>query len=1243
MLVVGRYLSILALALAVTLPPQSALGQADIFFNLMGRAIEQGVRQQQIDESRRREQGERERRANAEREREIALIRQVQTNLQRLGFYNMRVDGSYGPGTQAAVTAFQRAFKLKVGQMTQDQISYLAQVVESGYRSAEDYRAGTNAGFSSRADWEAARRGGFPDAQSVREAREQGIPDYETFREYRSSGFGNFRDFRGAREQGFVKRVSYEEARRLGLSSQSDLDAFRKSKFVSAEEFLRERAREQERAAIVENCRTLYAGRQWLEAASACHAAMAVAPSDTVVQVAHATVSRQLSALEDAARVELVRIETALSAAQAKDGPQAKAAQELVDQAAESEATIGRIRQVRLASQCMEASAANRWREALEACSEAVDASPDNPEMVARLREAQGKLGEEERQAVAERDRLALVNARAGARALIADIEDYASNGGRFASGLDLARALLALKNVSDSPEVEVIGQARASLAEILQAEGDFEAYVARKTQVGNAARAEAALAARANAERLDGFIKDHIARNILSPHMEVLLRLQENLSRAIAKDDLDGVVAAQKFASDSLGEIGLASEARAFVLRPAERAEQLRTDAAASETRRLELDGVVRQSRELISSIEDYLSSGAGFVEALPVARGLNALKNSLATPEAGPIEEARAALSGIVVREQGYAQHVERRNRAAAVARANALVTARARAGQLDAFVQSHIAANTLSPHLAELLDLQDRLSAALASGDLDDIVNAQQVATSTLQALALTSAAEDFARRSAEAPDLDLERSESGFVISASNAALLSGDARDIVVLHNLTASAPHLARNILGDLVFDGGVARACWYHAPPAVSLPVKLMRRSLAERGIDHIQGGRRCGTTEIARQDLVLLQRGDFLGSDPLYAKPLIDAFEDGTLLHLETLEWAQLEARETEMAALADTILRDIADKAREGFGFILLDGGSNNLCVVETADMPSHMALLASRQDDVSLHIANASRMSDATLDRTFIRVQRDQCAALYAARDDLETVLGALARERIAHAVVPLWFTPDDIAQSAAALAEAELAATRSRQERVSQAALEREKRETAETIRLRRQEELRDRYSQEARAAFNDLSADIRLLIEEGILRTGLEGQEGEEKEGQEKENGDAAGGGNDGHAGRERARILAELFPRLTEWRERHVGDQWEIDAVDSEMRDFGTGVWKERRAEAVFARVQVDSKNRTLGDYRRHCFLVGYLVDAEFGLQRDPLEASCDDDEAGLVAWKIGHAFESRWWAQVE
>jgi hypothetical protein len=1214
MLVVRRYLSILALALAIALPPQAAFSQADIFFNMMGRAIEQGVRQQQIDESRRREQVQRNQRANEEREREIALIRQVQTNLQRLGFYTMRVDGSYGPGTQASVTAFQRAFNLKVGQMTQDQIAYLAQIVETGYRSAEEYRAGTNAGFSSRSDWEAARRGGFPDAESVRVAREQGIPDYDTFRQFRSSGFGNFREFRGAREKGFVELASYEEARRLGLSSKDDLDAFRQSKLTSAEEFLRQRARERERAGLVEECRKLYSGRQWLEAASACHAAMAVAPSDSVVQVAHATIGRQLSAMEEAARSELARIEIALSAAQAAGGPQAKTVQDLVDQAAESEATITRITQVRLASHCMEASAANRWREAFEACNRASNASPDDPAMEAQLREAEGRLAEEERKVAVERDRLALANARAEAKALIADIEDYASNGGRFASGLDLARALLGLKNVSDSPEVDVIGQARAGLAEFLDREDDFQAYVVRKAQVGNAARAEAALAARANAERLDGFLKDYIARNILSPHMEGLLDMQENLARAIAKDDLDGVFAAQKSASDRLAEIGLANEARVFVLHPAERAERLRTDAAASETRRLEQDGAVRQARDLITSIEDYLSSGASFAEALPVARGLNALKNSLDDTEAGRIEEARAALSGIVEREERFAQHVERRTQAAAVARVNALVTARARASQLDAFVQSHIAGNTLSPHLAELLDLQDRLSAALGGDDLDDIVNAQQVATSTLQVLALSDAAEDFARRSAEAPSLDLERAQNGFVISASNKALLSGDARDIVVLHNLTASAPHLARNIVGDLMFDGGVARACWYHNPPAVTLPVKLMRRSLAERGVARVQGDRRCGTAEIARQDLVFLQRGDFLASDPLYARPLIDAFEDGTLEHLETLEWTHLEAREAEMATLADTILRDIRDKAREGFGFILLDGDSSNLCVVETDDMPSHLALLAARNDDIGLHVANASRISDASLDRTFISVQRDQCAAIYAARDDLQTALGALARDRIAHAVVPLWFTPQDVAQSKAAIAEAELAATMSRQERVSQAALERQKRETAEVIRLRRQAEMRDRYSQEARAALNDLSDDIRLLIEEGV-------QQGS----------------------RERGRILAELFPQLVQWRERYVGDRWEIDAVGADLRDFGTGVWKDRRAEAVFAVVNVDSKNRTLGEYRRHCFVVGYLVDAEFGLQRDPLEASCDDDDTALVAWKVGHAFESRWWAEAD
>lgn len=71
------------------------------------------------------------------------------------------------------------------------------------------------------------------------------------------------------------------------------------------------------------------------------------------------------------------------------------------------------------------------------------------------------------------------------------------------------------LKKVVESSEIDVIGQARARPAGFLDAEEEFQAYVFREAQVLDAAQAEAALAARANAERLDGFIKEYIARNI--------------------------------------------------------------------------------------------------------------------------------------------------------------------------------------------------------------------------------------------------------------------------------------------------------------------------------------------------------------------------------------------------------------------------------------------------------------------------------------------------------------------------------------------------------------------------------------------------------------------------------------------------------------------------------------------------------------------------------------------------------
>jgi hypothetical protein len=53
--------------------------------------------------------------------------------------------------------------------------------------------------------------------------------------------------------------------------------------------------------------------------------------------------------------------------------------------------------------------------------------------------------------------------------------------------------------------------------------------------------------------------------------------------------------------------------------------------------------------------------------------------------------------------------------------------------------------------------------------------------------------------------------------------------------------------------------------------------------------------------------------------------------------------------------------------------------------------------------------------------------------------------------------------------------------------------------------------------------------------------------------------------------------------------------------------------------------------------KNRAVGDYSDTCWNVGYLIDTEFSMNREPYTAPYEDANA-LAVWQARSSFEARW-----
>lgn len=249
----------------------------------------------------------------------------------------------------------------------------------------------------------------------------------------------------------------------------------------------------------------------------------------------------------------------------------------------------------------------------------------------------------------------------------------------------------------------------------------------------------------------------------------------------------------------------------------------------------------------------------------------------------------------------------------------------------------------------------------------------------------------------------------------------------------------------------------------------------------------------------------------------------------------------------------------------------------------------------------------HVPAHMSRSIVSLERAFANIQRNVCQIVYAKAEDLSRLFTALDTIDKSASLLPIWIAIETIeegrALSISSQEQREQHIALRRQEVEAAARLEEERNRQTAIMRENTQNEVRRRYSQEARAAHNDLSELSKaFLARDGALRE-----------------------------------QFALLFPEMRQWRDQQVVNGWLLDEYQDELIDYGTAVWKDRRLEAVFVRANLVTKNSLRGEYNQKCVVLGYLIDSEFEMRRDALEVPCTvtDD---VAKWKTGRQFESRW-----
>lgn len=543
-----------SIATIITVTPINAAGQ-DVggFIDLMGRVIEQDMRNEQIKREQRAYEAEQRAYQAEEKRREVALVRRLQSAMKSLGFYASKVDGDRGPGTRSAEDAFIAAFGLPPIDLTEEEIRRIEQIASRGFRSHDEMQRAAAGGFQRREDFVAASSGGFVTADDYFRARELGFASARDHFEFQRSGFADPLSYRQAKGAGFENRAEYEAAAAKGFADKRQYGEFLESGLPDKASFEKQQDEIALQRALMKDCEAAASARQVDKALGLCLEALVAGNEPASLKVPLGQIASSLSE-------RMAEIETKPApAAGAKDQKEVLA------------------RAVRLTA-CAGTVVDEDWQGALTKCSP--EAVGDDHQVASLRTRAQAelalvrKVAEEEAQrkrseAEAQREKVALDQARQRMRALLQDVAEFTASRPKLGNPIKLASSVVALKGMETSDDYRAIEQAVLALNEILSTEEAFAQFIAIRSQAQAVAVTNARATALAELDRTERFIQGYIADNLLDASVSDLLKLKDDIDKAVAAGQDQLVFSMQAKAQQEIARLRLKDQLAAFAYQP--------------------------------------------------------------------------------------------------------------------------------------------------------------------------------------------------------------------------------------------------------------------------------------------------------------------------------------------------------------------------------------------------------------------------------------------------------------------------------------------------------------------------------------------------------------------------------------------------------------------------------------------------------------------------------------------------
>ena len=1164
-------------------PSAKAQDVGELFLGIIGSAIIAEGQNQARQQARQQQASAR-----------AAMVRRVQTALKTLGFYDMSIDGASGPGTRNGIRAYLQAFNLSDFEFTTSDVELLESIAASGFRSANERNQARRGGFNTREDLIEAQTAGYTNFREFINGRNAGARNAAEYRQFENSGFASISLFRSASRRGFTSQIEMQNAEAAGFQNASNYREFVQSGAPDKATFLAER--ESIRAAQ-EARQTCLALRPTETSNLACAEALTANPRDRQVRTAYQNVAQGLELALRSARATLSNME--------ENSQQAINTSMQIDTLTAHEALL------RCTLGAADASLQSDIRAIQRNCTQA-GAGNLRPDILALIAVQLEELREQQiEEAEQEKSRLAAVQAREEAMQLMQRVAQYNASGGQFAEALDVARAISRLQSaISDGDPEELVRTFDAARG-LTYSDVSFAAFVDRAERAELEARAAAVEATRRELQRYSAFLSSHISANMLDANTPELLEILEKVEDILSVGGPETLVIGRSDIENELRKYELLRLAETFELEREEQEASLAQIGAEG----VAADEAKGRAEALLEDLRAFIDVGNTFGNAMEVARAAQALMSAVQSDDQDEIERALTIANNTFSGNSDFSAFRSERDQLNDETLNNALAVARARAKATNEFIIATLARNPLDPNLPSLLELNEDLETALASGDLQQVSTTQQRSENILSELGLSSGVQ-AAIRGAELASAteDVAQTENGLAITALNQALFEGPEKDILVLENRTSSAPSINRNLRDELTFGDVATTACWGHSPPKSSTATRITINAVNSLGARLTSEIPRCDIDAVLNTDLVLLQRGEFLKEPANYASLFSGLFESGDFSILETYSGKSLAEQANEFDRTSEYLILQLQNQLLEGFGYLALSEGQSSICRVEPIDIDARVMSthLSDQMNRIEIHtpISRATLSGDA--DWVYATARNGRCNLIQAEERAMRELVAAFARNGVEHRLIPVWADSSEITRIEDLIANqdanqaTQLAALAQQIEanEAQQAAQD----VLAERERLEAQAKLRETYAQEARAALNDVQDFVARSFDTENPST---------------------------------PRNVRVLFPELGEWTDKLDQELWEFERSNFQLMDYGLSSWRGRRMEAILVQTSVGIQNRTRGERSSRCMLIGYLIDAEFAVRRDPVFADCGDPLGQVENWLTGRNFESRWIAE--